>query len=124
MNPFEALLWLALNTYHEARSESQIDQIAVAHVVLNRVKQRDRSIKQVVLNDKQFSWTFQKSDYFPYEGQAFFVCLKSSLIALRGFDFTGGATCYHEKSIKPWWSKSKKLEYIATFGSHKFYREN
>jgi len=34
----EALVCLALNVYHEAKNQSLIGQIAVAQVVMNRVK--------------------------------------------------------------------------------------
>jgi len=33
----ESLICLALNVYHEARSQSLVEQIAVAQVVVNRV---------------------------------------------------------------------------------------
>ena len=34
----EAVMCLALNVYHEAKNQSLIGQIAVAQVVMNRVK--------------------------------------------------------------------------------------
>ena len=51
---------LAMNIYHEARSESMQGQIAVAQVTLNRVE-HDKwpsTICEVVYEPKQFSWTF------------------------------------------------------------------
>ena len=41
MSFLEGLLWLTLNVYHEARSEPQIGQLAVAHVTLNRASQKN-----------------------------------------------------------------------------------
>lgn len=122
MNIFEALLWLTLNIYHEARSDPPMAQIAVGHVVLNRVKDSGDTVKEVVLKDKQFSWVHQKSDYYPHNTSSFLVCLKSALIASRGFDFTMGSTFYHTRSTSPYWASSKEIEYVATFGSHRFYR--
>lgn len=119
IGPLEALLWLTLNIYHEARSESQFDQIAVAHVTINRAKETGKGVKYVVLKDRQFSWTHEKSDYWPHDTQAFVTCLESALVAAGGFDFTGGATHYHEKRIKPYWAKD--MHRVGTFGAHKFY---
>jgi len=115
----EGLLWLTLNVYHEARGEDQLSQIAVAHVTLNRAYNTNQPIKQVILKNRQFSWTWQKSDYWPYDLEAFMVCLKSVSIATKGYDFTGGATFYHEKNVKPYWTKD--MHQIGQFGAHKFY---
>lgn len=122
MDILEAVLWLTLNIYHEGRSEDQFDQIAIAHVTINRSRESGRTIKQVVLRNKQFSWTFQKNhnEYWPDDPKAFIECLDSALIALRGFDFTNGATHYHEKSVRPYWAKDMKR--IGQFGAHKFYK--
>ena len=43
------ILYLTLNVYHEARSEDQFAQTAVAHVTMNRAVERKLTIKQVVL---------------------------------------------------------------------------
>ena len=48
MTFLEGLLWLTLNVYHEARSEPEIGQVAVAHVTPNRAAKRALSIKKVV----------------------------------------------------------------------------
>ncbi len=120
MTILEGLLWLTLNVYHEARSEPQIGQVAVAHVTLNRSFDRAISVKDVVTQPYQFSWTFQKSSYIPDDPHAFFKCMQSVYIALQTFDFTKGATHYHLESIQPNWSSN--LTYLNKFGSHKFYR--
>ncbi len=120
MTILEGLLWLTLNVYHEARSEPQIGQVAVAHVTLNRSFDREISVKDVVTQPYQFSWTFQKSSYIPDDPHAFFKCMQSVYIALQTFDFTKGATHYHLESIQPDWSSN--LTYLNKFGSHKFYR--
>ena len=117
----EAILWLTLNVYHEARSEDQFNQIAVAHLTLNRANKDGRTIKQTVLKDRQFSWTFQKTkdEYWPDDLNAFLKCLKSVRVAATGYDFTQGATHYHERKVKPYWTKG--MHQIGTFGAHKFY---
>lgn len=40
MTLLEGLLWLTLNVYHEARSEPQIGQLAVAFVTRNNMARR------------------------------------------------------------------------------------
>ncbi len=121
IGPLEAILWLTLNVYHEARSEDQLSQIAVAHVTMNRANKNHRTIKQVVLRNRQFSWTFQKSkdEYWPKDIEAFVECLNSSLVAVQGYDFTQGSTYYHEQSVRPYWANGMKK--IGQFGAHKFY---
>jgi N-acetylmuramoyl-L-alanine amidase len=120
MTLMEGLLWLTLNIYHEARSEPQIGQLAVAHVTLNRATEQDMSVKDVVTQPYQFSWTFQKQNYIPDDPETFFKCMETAAIALKTPDFTDGATHYHLESVEPEWADD--LTYVAQFGSHKFYR--
>ncbi len=120
MTLLEGILWLTLNVYHEARSEPQIGQVAIAHVTLNRSFGRDLSVKDVVRQPYQFSWTFQKDSYIPDDPKAFLQCMQSVYIALQTYDFTKGATHYHLESVKPNWSTS--LTFLDQYGSHKFYR--
>ncbi len=120
MTILEGLLWLTLNVYHEARSEPQIGQIAVAHVTLNRAKKEDLSIKDVVRQPNQFSWTLHKESYIPKDPQAFLQCMESVAIALKNNDFTRGSTQFHLSSVNPEWIS--KYTFVNQFGSHKFYR--
>ena len=122
MDLLSAIMWLTLNIYHEARNEDQIGQIAVAHVTLNRVHNRRQTMKAVVLEPKQFSWTHQKKSWTPQDLEALAECFESAVIALNGYDFTQGATHYHRVDVHPKWAKKKT--YIGQFGSHKFYRKN
>lgn len=120
MTFLEALLWLTLNVYHEARSEPEIGQVAVAHVTLNRAAKRDLSIKNVVKQPYQFSWTDQKRSYIPEDPKAFFQCMKSVYIALNSADFTSGSTYYHLKGVQPYWAA--EYTFVDQYGSHKFYK--
>ena len=120
MTFLEALLWLTLNVYHEARSEPEIGQVAVAHVTLNRAAQKQLSIKNVVNQPYQFSWIKQKKSYIPEDPQAFFQCMKSVYIALNQSDFTNGSTFYHLDSINPYWASD--ATFIDQYGSHRFYK--
>ena len=60
MDIIEAMLWLALNIYFEARNQPVKGQLAVAHVTLNRANQKDKSVKEVVLEPGQFSWVHKR----------------------------------------------------------------
>jgi N-acetylmuramoyl-L-alanine amidase len=121
MTLLEGLLWLTLNVYHEARSEPQIGQVAVAHVTLNRATEKQLPLKEVIRQPYQFSWTFQKDSYLPDDPDAFLECLHSVYLALQTPDFTNGATHYHLESITPNWTS--EFTYVAQFGSHKFYKQ-
>jgi len=122
MDIFEALLWVALNIYHEARSEPFIGQKAVAHVVYNRAAKRHLTVKEVVQEPYQFSWVHQKTDYTPTEWGAFLKSAKAAAEAANEPDFTDGATYYHLETVYPSWAPSKV--FVAKYGKHLFYREH
>jgi N-acetylmuramoyl-L-alanine amidase len=120
MTLLEGLLWLTLNVYHEARSEPEVGQMAVALVTLNRAHEKHLSIKDIVNEPYQFSWTLQKQSYLPDDPKAFLQCMKSVYTALKSSDFTHGATHYHLARVNPYWAS--ELSYLDQFGSHKFYK--
>lgn len=121
MSLLEGLLWLTLNVYHEARSEPQIGQIAVAHVTLNRANEKGLPIKEVVQQPHQFSWTVQKDSYLPEDPKAFLMCMRSVYLALQASDYSRGATHFHLDSVEPKWTS--EYTFLDQYGSHKFYKE-
>ena len=126
-----ALMCLALNVYHEARSEPLQGQAAVAHVVLNRVASGrwPDDVCSVVHQGYekgrfkcQFTWY---CDCKPDEPKEILAWAKSVMVAnqvLTGVvpDVTNGATHYHARYVNPYWSAS--LSKTVTYGSHLFYR--
>lgn len=120
MSFLEGLLWLTLNIYHEARSEPEIGQLAVAHVTLNRAIEKKKSVGEVVTAPYQFSWTFTKRSFFPTEYSALEESAQSAIKALTTEDFTQGATYYHREDVSPFWGPY--MTFIAQYGSHLFYR--
>lgn len=123
MDVIGALLWLSLNIYYEARSEPKNAQIAVAQVTINRSKSRNLTIKEVVLQPYQFSWTLdaqKRKGKIPSDKKAFKECVNNALLALSMPDITGGATHFHEKRINPSWTKN--MVHTKTFGVHKYYK--
>jgi len=124
---------LALNIFHEARSESEAGQHAVASVTLNRVasKRYPNTICDVVYEKRwdkirkryvgQFSWT--EFDEPPrLKSKAWYRAWKIAEIAYKEKDKRKlkGAVFYHAKYIKPSWARKKKP--LARIGKHIFYR--
>jgi spore germination cell wall hydrolase CwlJ-like protein len=134
----EALVCLALNIYHEARDQPFIGQVAVAQVVMNRVRD-DRypdDVCEVVTQGPTYSWKPDfpvrhrcqfswycdgKSDKTPDE-----TAWEQALIIAQGVhtgnldDFVEGATHYHATYVLPEWAESKVP--VVQIAEHVFYR--
>ena len=134
----EALVCLALNVYHEARDQPFIGQVAVAQVVMNRVRD-DRypdDVCEVVMQGPTYSW---KPD-FPVRHRCQFswycdgksdktpdqTAWDQALMIAQGVhtgnldDFVEGATHYHAYYVTPEWASTKT--YITRIEDHIFYR--
>lgn len=112
------------NIYHEARGEGVEGMQAVALVTLNRAKQQDKTVCEVVYQRKQFSWTnTAKGRNKPITGNIDTVhAVASQAIAGVLIDFTSGATHYHTKRVKPVWRRA--LDEAVVINNHIFYRKN
>lgn len=119
---------LASNIWFEARGSSFADKLAVAHVVLNRVKSDDYpdNICAVVYQRHQFSWTNDgKSDQVVVDTNTRRAAWDDTALATRlalsnhAPDITRGATHYHADYVDPRWSKSMSVQ--ATYGAHIYY---
>lgn len=128
----KAFRCLAQAVYFEARSEPFEGQVAVAYVILNRVKDRryPNSICEVVFqNEKrrhacQFSFACDGLSDNPYEMVAWNVARRVAGGTLKNAssDVTARSTHYHAKYVSPGWAKS--LQPTIQVGSHIFYRED
>ena len=132
----ESLICLALNVYHEARSQSLVEQIAVAQVVVNRVnddrypdsicgvvKQGEKNPDGTMKKDRcQFSWYCDDKSDKTYEKKSWGVALSVAKSVRDGktTDLTEGATHYHAVSVNPFWAKT--LKKVTRIGKHIFYR--
>jgi len=133
-----ALVCLALNTYHEARDQPFIGQVAVAQVVMNRVID-DRYpdtvcnvVKQgqtyawnqdyPIRNRCQFSWYCDGKSDKPTDSAAYerAMLVSSGVYSGNLDDFVEGATHYHATYVRPEWAASKTR--IVQIGQHIFYR--
>jgi spore germination cell wall hydrolase CwlJ-like protein len=121
---------LALNVYHEARSEPEKGQLAVASVTLNRVKSDafPGSVCGVVKqggqkrNRCQFSWWCDGRDDRPQNPTAWEKAVDTANRSLLGLaeDPTDGALYYHADYVSPRWSRT--FERTARIGNHLFYK--
>ena len=134
-----ALMCLALNTYHEAKNQSMIGQVATAQVVMNRVadSRYHNTVCEVVKQGPkykgsdvpvrhkcQFSWFCDgKSDEPKRDSKEWRMAQEYARIVLSGrivLDVTEGATHYHATYVKPSWAKTKTR--TTRIESHIFYR--
>lgn len=126
----EELHCLALNIYHEARSEPHKGQIAVARVTLNRVESKafPGSVCDVVKqggekrNRCQFSWWCDGKSDHPTDSHAWRRSLEigKRVLSDKTSDPTDGALFYHADYVKPKWSRT--FNRTAQIGRHLFYR--
>lgn len=121
---------LAQAIYYEARSERRVGQLAVADVVLNRVKSSvyPDTICGVVFQGServtgcQFSFTCDGSMEARLNQRLWKKSQNLSAAILAGMrvPVTRNATHYHADYVSPPWAKT--LTPTATIGTHKFYR--
>ena len=133
-----AFLCLALNTYHEAKNQSMVGQIAVAEVVMNRVtdSRYPNTICEVVKQGPkykgsdvpvrhrcQFSWYCDGKSDIPKNEKAWKTAQDVAFLVLYDkikLDVTEGATHYHATYVRPSWAKTKKR--TTRIDKHIFYR--
>ncbi len=121
---------LAQAIYYEARSEPLSGQLAVAQVVLNRVRHQayPNTICKVVYEGAsratgcQFTFTCDGSLAVPPHGASWARSQYAAMHAMLGMsDVTiGRATHYHTVAVRPVWSGT--LLRTANIGTHIFYR--
>lgn len=124
---------LARAVYFEARSESELGQLAVAKVILNRVKDPEypKSICGVVYqgsgrrNSCQFSFA---CDGLPDDVRSANAWSNAKRIAQKAISgdtsvaAIGSATNYHADYVRPKWAKSMKR--LIKIGHHVFYEDS
>lgn len=121
---------LAQAIYFEAGTESRIGQMAVADVVLNRVKHPayPDSICGVVYEGShkktgcQFTFTCDGSKAHRPRGRAWAQAQRVATAVMLGYNrpVTQGATHYHTHAVNPVWNSG--LVRTTSIGSHVFYR--
>ena len=138
-----AFICLALNTYHEAKNQSLVGQIATAQVVMNRVEDKrfpnticevvkqgptrpsweDTEKEYPIKHRCQFSWYCDGKDDAPKNEKAWRKAQDVAFIVYYNkiqLDVTEGATHYHATYVRPSWAKTKKR--TTRIEKHIFYR--
>ena len=138
-----AFICLALNTYHEAKNQSTVGQIATAQVVMNRVEDsrfpntvcevvkqgptrpswEDPNKEYPIRHRCQFSWYCDGKSDVPKNEKAWRKAQDVAFLVLYDkiqLDVTEGATHYHATYVKPAWAKTKKR--TTRIEKHIFYR--
>jgi len=133
---------LALNVYHESRSDNFAGRIAVADVVLNRVDSNlfpntvCEVVNQSVMRTNwkgnevpvrgmcHFSWFCDGLSDEPMETDSYEDAEIVAEMALRGGwrGITEGATHYHATYVTPNWINDRGMVPVGRIGQHKFYR--
>jgi len=120
------LVCLALNVYHEARSEPYHGKLAVALTTLNRAHHRRERVCSVVFAPSQFTWTNMPT-WAPTNQKAWTESIQVAKRVWQVQDFTCGATHYYApngmkpKGKVPDWVPN--MTYLGQFGAHRFYKK-
>lgn len=137
--PTDEIECMAINAYHEARDQSVAGQLAVMHVVLNRVaspKFPDTICGVVTqgptyvnwlgnewpIRDRcQFSWYCDGMSDTAEDTKAYNKIKKLAIhvVTSETFDITEGSTHYHADYVKPKWRKH--FRQVTKIDSHIFY---
>lgn len=111
-----SLMCLALTVYHESRGEPLKGQFAVAEVVMNRTEQRDKTVCQVVKENRQFSWVRRWNGRIP-DNKEWAQAVNIAELTLKGIDHNYiGSRAYFKKYVKP-----TKVKSPIRIGKHIFY---
>lgn len=113
----------------EARNQSLEGQIAVAEVILKRLRDSNATVEKVIKARKQFScWNprdpnRRKMQRLKPSNAGYQTAREALETALKGENpLTKGADHYHSKRVKPRWARGQKP--VVTIGSHHFYSIN
>jgi spore germination cell wall hydrolase CwlJ-like protein len=115
---------LAYAVYFEAQGETRLGQLAVAQVVLNRLRvpAYPKTICSVIADRGQFPWT--TGDLTIRDAARFRIALSVALHMMAGIfsDPTGGATHFYAPARvgAPAWARPDA--YLLTIGGHRFFR--
>jgi len=122
--------------YYEARSEGIIPKIAVANVILQRVKdnrypsticevvhQGQKRNGRMIRNKCQFSYYCDGRKERVKDYTSLLEVLDVASLVLEGvlLERTQGATHYHAYYVKPRWSSKKRFKNLGRVGAHIFY---
>ena len=125
--------------YHEARSEDMIPMLAVANVILNRVKHKKfpNTICEVVHQGKYWKdnpvrdkchfsyWCDGRPERFT-DMTGLIKSINVAEMSLKGIQVrqTSQATHYHAYYVTPKWASNSAFKLLGQIGTHIFYLDN
>lgn len=115
---------LALCIWSEARGEPLKGQVAVGHVVMNRVRGSDwfgKTIRGVILKKYQFSWFNDPPSKLPKVGREF-TAIAAMVEAGLTKDASRGATHFHADWLEPAPFWAEEMKRTTKIGAHIFYK--
>lgn len=124
---------IALCAWKEAEGEGIAGCVEVMHVILNRSREWNQTVNQVIYRKNQFSWTSPSSPRYatvPKDSDpVWLACLADVEELETADDPTEGATFYWNPKTEtsPWFEKhiagSPEFEISARSVHHVFYRK-
>jgi N-acetylmuramoyl-L-alanine amidase len=120
--------WHSINLYHEARGEPLEGQVLVVHTVQNRVYNRGLTVKGIIYQPAQFSWTNnpdkRNMPITEFHQKSYLQCREAVEHALALYldgNTSNGVDHYHHHAINPYWVKGMN-QHLGQIGKHIFYR--
>jgi len=117
---------IAMTILGEARGESYVGMYAVACVIQQRAKDRNKTPAQICLQRKQFScWNSNDKNKPKLRGllktkEAYWAKQMAIHITKLNSNYTKQADHYCTLKAKPYWAKGKTP--VIIIGNHKFFR--
>ena len=106
----QSIYYMAKTLYYEAQITSYDDRAAIAQVIMNRTKDKrfPKTVKGVVLQDKQFSCFNTPHNLPDLNSKVWKECIKISKLAVRGKlkRTVGHAVFYHTPEVNPKWNRN------------------
>jgi len=111
---------LAVAVYYESRGEPLAGQMAVAHVILNRMHSGRfaDSVCGVIRQPGQFSFVHRSFAPAANADWTKAVAVARAALAGEGASHAKGALYFHASYVAPGWGRAE----VATIGHHVFYR--
>jgi spore germination cell wall hydrolase CwlJ-like protein len=110
---------------YEARSEPLAGAIAVGFVILERTRNPNRwpkTVRGVISQKNQFSYLKKRQKSRPkHEDWERAYIASYQILHGEVSNPVDNSDHYHTLKVKPKWAK--KMQYVATVGNHKFYKE-
>ena len=105
---------------YEGAGESLQGQIAIACVIRNRARERNKTFEEVCLEPQQFScWNRAlHREYAKYELER---AIEAWYLSQECSQFKANLYCRYD--VYPYWRNSPKTQFIKRIGNHVFYYE-